>query len=52
MMKLLINALVIGAFALAGTNGFAQPQPRACSNAPKNYIPCPPMPLTPQQPKG
>lgn len=59
MLKSLITALVIGAFAtgalaMTGAVGEAQAQYRPCTNAPKNYVPCPLKPQGPQlpQPKG
>ncbi len=55
MLKSLITALALGAFAMTGIVGQAQAQYRpGCSNAPKNYIPCPLKPQGPQlpQPKG
>jgi hypothetical protein len=59
MLKSLITALALGAFALTGVAGQAQAQYKPpyrppCSNAPKNYIPCPLTPQGPQlpQPKG
>jgi hypothetical protein len=55
MAKLLITSVVISAFALTGVTGSAaaqQPaQSRLCSNAPKNYVPCPALPQKPQQTK-
>jgi hypothetical protein len=54
MLKTLIVALAVGAFAMTGIAGQAQAQYRPCSNAPKNYTPCPLTPQGPQlpQPKG
>jgi hypothetical protein len=55
MLKSLITALAVGAFAMTGIAVQAQAQYRPqCSNAPKNYIPCPLTPQGPQlpQPKG
>jgi hypothetical protein len=57
MLKSLIATLaafVVGAFAMTGIAAQAQAQYRPCTNAPKNYIPCPPKPQGPQlpQPKG
>lgn len=59
MLKFLMTALVLGAFAtsvlaITGVVGQAQAQYRPCTNAPKNYVPCPLKPQGPQlpQPKG
>lgn len=58
MLKSLImafTAFAVGVFAMTGIAAQAQAQYRpACSNAPKNYIPCPLKPQGPQlpQPKG
>lgn len=57
MLKSLIAALAafaVGAFGITGIAAQAQAQYTPCTNAPKNYIPCPLKPQGPPlpQPKG
>jgi hypothetical protein len=51
MLKSLIIALSLGAFAVTGTTGQVQAQNGLCTNAPKNYVPCPLTPSGPLMPK-
>jgi hypothetical protein len=48
MIKLFMTAFLLSAFATTGVTGPAMAQHRPCTNAPKNYIPCP---TTPQKPE-
>ena len=56
MLKSLITALALGAFATTAIASQAQAQYKPCIKAPKDYLPCPvlvpqPAPLLPK-PQG